>query len=149
VSQLAEDKQEYFDPKLAEDGFSVAEAESLGWVVDYYHASKHFPGRGLVEVQSRLTDEGRYGVLLAVYEEELREHQKARARARDLFGRLVRAERQKLQANGDAAKAIKYTTEALRIEAELGAFGLLELPEEYVAELRESKPLDAARKERV
>lgn len=100
------------------------------------------------------SNEGRYGTLLAIYEFELKEHQRAQSRARELYLRLVKAERQKLQAL-DAAKggesykkAIKHAREALRISAELDAFGLLELPQEYVDELKETKPLKAARKGR-
>lgn len=105
-----------------------------------FHASKPFPGRGLVEVQAGggvlESNEGRYGVLKAIYEYELKEHERTKARAREAYGRLVRAERQRLQAGNDLRKAIKHSREALRISAELDAFSLLELPEEYVNELR-------------
>lgn len=143
VNLLDKERRDYFDPKLVEGGFTVEEAQELGWVVDLFHAHKPFPGRGQVEVHSKDSDQGRYGVLKAIYDYELKEHQRAQARARETYGRLVRAERQKLQAL-DAAKggesykkAIKHAREALRISADLDAFSLLELPDEYISELRE------------
>jgi hypothetical protein len=56
-----------------------------------------FPGRGQIEVHAGAgllnSSEGRYGVLKAIYEYELREHQRAQARARDVWERIVRADR--------------------------------------------------------
>jgi hypothetical protein len=145
VNLLDKERRDYFDPKLVEGGFTVEEAQELGWVVDLYHASKPFPGLGQVEVHSKDSDQGRYGVLKAVYDFELGQHQRAQGRARETYLRLVRVERQQLQAL-DAAKggesykkAMKHAREALRISTELDAFGLLELPDEYINELREER----------
>ena len=97
-------RQDYFDPKIGEDedGLSLQDAEALRWNVDLFHASKPFPGRGLIEVHAGGgvldSNEGRYSVLKAIYDYELKEHQLAQGRAREAFCRLVRAERQKLQA---------------------------------------------------
>jgi hypothetical protein len=190
VTRNLMEKQDYFEPKIGEDedSFTLEDAEALGWNTNLFHAQKHFPGRGLVEVRSKDSDEGRFGVLQAIYIYELREHQRAQARARELFGRLVREERLQLKAldAGKAAreeapalelgtksdpkpgpsdeewvdiktaheresrelcKAIKHAREALRISTELDALSLLELPQVYLDELNETKPLDAARKE--
>jgi hypothetical protein len=157
LRQILEERQDYFDPKIGEDGdgFTLEEPEALGWKVDFFHAHKHFPDGGLVEVHAEARDsQGRYGVLQAIYDHELKVHQRARGRARETYLRLVRVERQKLQAleaakGGESyKKAMKHAREALRISTELDAFGLLELPDEYINELKETQPPRAARKER-
>jgi hypothetical protein len=102
VENILRARQRYFDPKIGEDedGFTLQEAESLGWNVDLFQAVKHFPGRGLIEVRSGGgfldSDGGRYGVLKSIYEFELKEHQHAQGRAREAYGRLARAERSML-----------------------------------------------------
>jgi hypothetical protein len=48
--------------------------------------------------------------------------------------------------SGELGKAIRHAREALRISTELDAFNLLELPQEYLDELRESKAAQAIRK---
>lgn len=138
VENALREREAYFDPRIGqdEDGFTLQDAESLGWNVGLDHASKPFPGRGQVEVRSYEFGEGRYGVLKEIYEYELKEHQRAQARARESYGRLVKAERQKLQAP-DTKAAIKHTREALALSKELDAYGVLELPDEYLEELRE------------
>jgi hypothetical protein len=83
VTRNLMEKQDYFEPKIGEDedSFTLEDAEALGWNVNLFHAQKHFPGRGLVEVRSKDSDEGRFGVLQAIYIYELREHQRAQARS--------------------------------------------------------------------
>ena len=185
VEEILRERKNYFDPKIGqdEDGFTLQDAETLGWNVDLFQAVKHFPGRGQIEVRAGSdvldSNEGRYGILKAVYDFELREHQRAQGRARETYGKLVRAERSQLGALNAARaaregapsfdlgsesdpkhpelseeemvafnaaheresqarqKAIGHAREALKLSADLDAFGLLELPEEYVNELRE------------
>lgn len=188
VENQLKERQDYFDPKLVEGGFTVEEAEGLGWAVDFFHASKPFPGLGLVEVHSKDSDQGRYGVLQAVYDFELGQHQRAQSRARELYLRLVRVERSQLQALNAAKaareeapsfdlgsesdpkhpdlsdeewaalnaaheresqarqRALEHTRKMLQLSADLDAFSLLELPEEYIEYLKDSKPLDVARR---
>lgn len=54
IKERLEYRQHYFDPKIGEDedGFSLTDAESLGWKVAVSRAVKHFPGRGQVEVHT-------------------------------------------------------------------------------------------------
>lgn len=61
VEKILEEREKYFDPRIGEDedGFTLEDAEALGWNVEFFRASKHFPGRGLIEVRSRESDEGR------------------------------------------------------------------------------------------
>jgi hypothetical protein len=174
VENALREREAYFDPRIGqdEDGFTLEDAESLGWNVGLNHASKPFPGRGQVEVRSYEFGEGRYGVLKEIYDYELAEHQRTQARARGLFERLVREERLQLKAldaatavrdetpsfgaaladeewvalkaahereSGELGKAIRHAREALQISGELDAFGLLELPDEYINELREER----------
>ena len=185
VRDLLAYRQGYFDPKIGEDedGFTVADAESLGWRVDLFHASKPFLGRGLIEVHAGGSvldsNEGRYGVLKAIYDYELKEHQRVQARALEVFGRLVRVRRQQLQAisaanaarkearafgselsdeewvawNGandrmgkELRKAIRHSREATKHVEELGTFSLLELPDEFIDYLKETKPPPKAAK---
>lgn len=173
------ERENYFDPKIGEDedGFTLRDAESLGWNVDLFHASKPFPGRGLIEVRAGSdvldSNEGRYGVLLAIYEYELGEHRRRHARAREAYLRLVREERLQLRALNSAKaareeapavepesseedrvvinvahraeqearrEALGHARQALTLSKELDAYGLLELPQEYLDELTESKP---------
>jgi hypothetical protein len=150
VENALREREAYFNPGIGqdEDGFTLQDAESLGWNVGLNHASKGFPGRGQVEVRSYEFGEGRYGVLKEIYDYELAEHQRARARARETYGRLVKAERQRLQAGNDPRKVIKCAREVLRISAELDEFGLLELPQEYIDELKNPSCSKAPRKER-
>ena len=146
VESALREREKFFDPKIGEDkdGFTVEDAESLGWIVDLFHASKPFPDRGRIEVHTGGCPldfgEGRYGVPKAIYEYELKEHRRAKAHAREIYLRLVRAERQRLQAGNDPRKVIKCAREVLRIHAELDAFGALELPQEYLDELTRIQP---------
>jgi hypothetical protein len=127
------------------------------------------------------SNEGRYGVLKAIYEYELKEHQRAQARARDVWERLDRELRllcrardaagvalDQMRALGHASseedlvainaaharaqealgEALRHARQALTLSKELDAFSLLELPEEFVDYLKETKPLDGARRER-
>ena len=111
VRQILQERQDYFDPKIGEDedGFTLQDAESIGWKVDFFHASKPFPGSGLIEVHAGGgvldSNEGRYGVLKAIYDYELKEHQLAQGRAREVFRRLVREERLQLRALNAAQAA--------------------------------------------
>jgi len=54
VENILREREAYSTPQGGEDenGFSLEDAEALGWKVDLFHETKHFPGHGLIEVHA-------------------------------------------------------------------------------------------------